>query len=408
MKTICLITPGHLASTPRLVKEADSLAAAGYRVHVVAGRHFAPADPLDDTLLASARWTCHRVDARHGLGVFGRKLLRRVARRLYGITPKVWTGLAARAQHAESKRLAQAATRVPAALYRGHCLGALLATVQAARRHRAAASFDLEDFHDAETVEMESNPTERTIVSRLQRTYLPACNHLTAAAPLIADEYRTKYGVTAETLLNVFPLAEAPTAPVNLPRPGPDRPACFYWFSQTVGPGRGLEQVISILARMRTPSVLHLRGFVTPAYREQLQQHTVNAGRALPLVFLPPAPPAEMARLAANADFGLSTETPPPRNRDLCLTNKIFTYLLAGIPQMLSPTRAQQALAPALGHAALLADFARPETTARLLDAWLAHPAEARRHAAELARSRYCWEVESTVLLASIQRLLRS
>jgi len=37
---ICLLTPGHVASTPRLVKEADALVDAGYRVHVVAGRHF--------------------------------------------------------------------------------------------------------------------------------------------------------------------------------------------------------------------------------------------------------------------------------------------------------------------------------------------------------------------------------
>ena len=36
-RRICLITPGHVASTPRLVKNADALAAAGYEVHVVAG-----------------------------------------------------------------------------------------------------------------------------------------------------------------------------------------------------------------------------------------------------------------------------------------------------------------------------------------------------------------------------------
>jgi len=37
MKKICLVSPGHVASNPRLVKEANSLVAAGYDVRVVAG-----------------------------------------------------------------------------------------------------------------------------------------------------------------------------------------------------------------------------------------------------------------------------------------------------------------------------------------------------------------------------------
>jgi hypothetical protein len=33
-----LVTPGHLSTNPRLVKEADALAAAGYQVSVVSAR----------------------------------------------------------------------------------------------------------------------------------------------------------------------------------------------------------------------------------------------------------------------------------------------------------------------------------------------------------------------------------
>src|SRR5215469_5721617 len=45
---VCLITPGHLATNPRIVKEADALSDAGYKVTVIA------ADFLD--------WA-HRADA---------------------------------------------------------------------------------------------------------------------------------------------------------------------------------------------------------------------------------------------------------------------------------------------------------------------------------------------------------
>jgi hypothetical protein len=60
------------------------------------------------------------------------------------------------------------------------------------------------------------------------------------------------------------------------------------------------------------------------------------------------APPEEMVRQAAPYDIGLSLETDISDNRSLCLTNKIFTYLLAGVPVLLSDTPAQRALAPRL------------------------------------------------------------
>ena len=38
MKRLCLVSPGHPASNPRLVKEAAALHGAGYDVTVVCGR----------------------------------------------------------------------------------------------------------------------------------------------------------------------------------------------------------------------------------------------------------------------------------------------------------------------------------------------------------------------------------
>jgi hypothetical protein len=115
-----------------------------------------------------------------------------------------------------------------------------------------------------------------------------------------------------------------------------------------------------------------------------------------------------MARFAASADLGLSTEETEPLNRDICLTNKIFTYLLAGIPQLLSATSGQKALAPELGAAALLDDLADPARTAQLLDDFFSDPARiaaARRTAWDLAQSRFCWDVEQEKFLASVRRL---
>src|SRR5262249_48781043 len=160
--------------------------------------------------------------------------------------------------------------------------------------------------------------------------------------------------------------------------------------------GRGLEAVVAAMAKMRTPAELRLRGFVSALYRAELQALASGLGLSRPIVFLPPGGPAEMARLAADCDLGLSIEESLPLNRALCLTNKIFVYLLAGWPQFLSDTPAQAGLAPELGAAARVGRLGDPEGIARTLDALLSDPArrtEARHAAWELARRRFCWDV---------------
>lgn len=404
---ICLIAPGHVSSTPRLVKNADALAAAGYRVRVVAARSFPPADPLDTEILAAAQWEHTVVDQLRG-GAALRAVARRLARQLVTRTSLSAVKIAARAHYAGIGRLASAAASQPAELFLGHCLAGLPAAAMAAQSQGVSFGFDAEDFHDAETVEAMADAAETAARRILQATLIPRCAHFTAAAPLIAREYQRAYGVEPAVLLNVFPRSQAPAAPLD---PGPisaDRPARLYWFSQTIGPGRGLEAIVAALGRMRTPTELHLRGFATADYVTRLR-HLAGEKSERFLQFLPPGPPSEMARLAAGADLGLSTEQPPPLNRDICLTNKIFVYLLAGIPQLLSATRAQADFGAGLGAAGLVADLARPEEVAATLDAFFADSrrvAAARRAAWELGQTRYCWEIEQEKLLHSVERVV--
>ena len=307
---ICLVTPGHVASKPRLVKNADALIEAGYRVHVVASRTYRPAEPLDSQILATARWPITVVDSLDGAGVAARKLLRLLARQLMRRFPSVSSRLAARAQHAEIGRLSAAAARVRADFYFGHSLAGLPAAAFAAGARGVRYGFDAEDYHDAETEDALSDGAERVARRVLQTALLPGCALFTCAAPLIARKFAETYQRAPTTILNVFPLADAPRSP-PISRPiTARRPASIYWFSQTIGPGRGLESAVAILGRMKTPVQLCLRGFVAPAYVAQLQNAAEQAGHRHPITFLPAGPSAEMARLAADADLGLSIGIP--------------------------------------------------------------------------------------------------
>ena len=87
----------------------------------------------------------------------------------------------------------------------------------------------------------------------LERGPPRGCQHLTAASPLIAETYERRYGKRPLTILNVFPLAEAPSDPVQTPYLKGEGPPTLYWFSQTVGSGRGLEQIVAAMGRMTVP-----------------------------------------------------------------------------------------------------------------------------------------------------------
>lgn len=404
---ICLITPGHLASTPRIVKNADALAAAGYRVHVISGRHFPPADSLDATLLATAKWASTRVDYLAGWRGLSARIFQRIARRRIGPSFTSWR-LAARALHTGHHALVAAAISTGARFFYGHGgVAGLAAAAAAARQPNTAFGFDAEDWHEEETDSLQTEPHRLAAIRLLLRAFLPRATFLTCAAPLIGQAYAAAYHVESTCLLNVFPLAEGPAAP-RVPAPPSDRePAVLYWFSQTIGPGRGLEALIDTITHLRTPVVLHLRGFASPDYCDSLR---ARAGRlADRVVVLPPAPPHEMARLASGAHLGLSLEQSTPRNRDLCLTNKIFTYLLAGVPVALTPTAAQNALLSPLGPAALSLSFTDPSATAATLDHWLIHKApDAAAHAWRLGQDRFNWDHERTTLIHLVREKLGS
>ncbi len=177
-----------------------------------------------------------------------------------------------------------------------------------------------------------------------------------------------------------------------------------YWFSQTIGLDRGLQSFIQAMSLARTPVTLDIRGSNRWGHGDTLMAMAAELGLKGKVTLLPLAPPDQMAVLAASYDLGLSLETDVTESRRLCLTNKIFTYLLAGVPVMMSDTPAQRALALDLDIAASLVSLADAAAIASALDR-LAMPgvlAAAKSAAFHLGRERYNWDIEKGILLGAV------
>ncbi len=408
VKRICLVSPGHLASNPRLVKEADALHEAGFAVKVVAGDMTPGVRSLDDKILARATWPVAKVGLGSRPSYLARRMRQELAKKAFGsgmrsVRVAVW------AQSPISERLARAAAAEPADLYIAHYLAALPAAAAAAHHHGAKLGFDAEDDHVGELEDTPENQLDIGIRQRIEAHFLPQCQHVTAASPGIARAYRERYGVTMTPILNVFPLAQAPCKAAAERSRDSGGALSVYWFSQTIGPGRGLEPFIQAMGNMRGRVTLSIRGSDFLGYSALLKALAAATGVSEAIRFLPSAPPDEMVRLAAQHDLGLASELSTPPNHGICLSNKIFVYLLAGIPVILSDTPAQRELASQLGLAARLVDIHKPDEVAQALDDWATNAdslTAAKHEAWRLGRTRFNWDIENERFLRSVKEAL--
>lgn len=403
---VCLISPGHFSTNPRLLKEARALTEAGYKVSIVCGRYSTWARE-QDIKVADPNWDISYV----AFGPFEAPkptyLMQSLARRLAlslaraGVDHQSVLEIA----HSPTTRgLIRASKRIRADLYIAHYVAALPAAAATARRHTAPYAFDAEDYHLGDLPDAPRHSLEKRIIRAIEGRYLPGAAYVTAASPLIAEAYAETYGIARpNVVLNVFPRTHGPSAPSlrGLARPGPS----LYWFSQTIGSGRGLETAVAAIARAASRPHLYLRGTPAAGYESQLRAVAAQGGVGEKLHFLAPAAPDELERLAAEYDLGYSGETGFSRNNMLALGNKLFSYLTSGLPVLASDIEAHRRIVPEFGEAMTLFSVGDADRLAAALDRYLLDPsrlATARKSAWRLGHERYCWEAEQGKLLAAV------
>lgn len=401
---VCLVSPGFLATNPRLHKEAATLARAGYRVTVVAQRAGAlHAMRIDrDTLEGQpvALRAFHAGDRRAYLcGRIVQAALGWVER-LGDYAP---SGLLARRHYALHGALLERTLAQRADLYIGHNLQALPVVAAAAAYHGARYAFDVEDLHVEELPDQPENRRERALRAALERRWLPGAAYVSAAAetyrPLLAE----RYGINATTIRNVFPRHMAPAAPRAA-----TSPPTLSWVSQVIGPDRGLEPMLSVISHMRARPILRLRGRRLEPFASDLAARAERLG--VRMEFNEPVAPFDLARVDADASLCLGVEVGSSLNKLLAWSNKTFLSVLSGVPIALSTTPGQRALIESLGAAALAIDLHQPEASAALLDAYLddaPRQRDARAHAWRLGQDKLNWDCEESLLLALVNSALR-
>ena len=398
-KKIVLVSSGQPSANPRLVKEAIALSSSGYNVTVIYCPLSPWADEYDKELFLfnnSIKWIRVGYHPKHDKWMYRYgKLRKKCWSFLYKVRGNKWDA-AIRSEVLYSQELNKEVKKHYADIYIGHNLGALPAIVKAAKKNGTKAIFDFEDFHRGEVNE-NSEVWVKTLET--ENKYVPFLHSATAASPLINLNYKSLYpSISITTINNCFPLHYAQKETRDIPLP----PLKMFWFSQTIGKNRGLETVIKAMGKVKNIE-LTLLGNCSPTIKDYFvncaQLHNINTQK---IHFLAAVPESEIPTIASEYHIGLSTEIPTTKNRDICLTNKIFMYMLAGNAIIFSNTEANSLLLKQYTDIGKLFTWDDADELAEALNAYILNTdllTTHRRNSLHLSKTVFNWNQEKSIFL---------
>ena len=407
-KKIVLVTPGQPSSNPRLMKEAISLSDSGYKVTVVYNYWSDWADEQDQELIQIyPNITFIKVggDPRHDKWMYA---FTRIRHKIFRLLNQVFSSIlyfASRAECRAYEELKTACLEIKADLYIAHHVGLLPVAYLAAQQHKAKWGFDAEDFHRGLN-EFDLASVQRSIL--LENTFIERCDYLSASSPLIAAAYEQLYGKEVQVINNVFSkkyqqshASQTVSLPIGL-----------FWFSQTIGKGRGIEDILQAMAGFENGSFkLTLLGQhdkkIKAYFEDYLSQY---GGNKADLIFKDPVSLNKIFQISAEHDVGLALEITAKTNNQLCLANKIFTYLLAGNAIIFSNTNAHQLFWKQHKEIGYLYTSGNISELKQILADIMENPMQliaSKKSSLDLAMIKYNWEMESALFLEKIRTVLQ-
>lgn len=333
-------------------------------------------------------------------GSFGRRLGGWFARIRY-----LALGLENRRQlGGSSDDLLRAAKAVAAELYLVHLEAALWVGSELISLERAVG-VDFEDWYSEDLLPEARKRRPIKLLKSLERRALSKGAFATCTSRAMAEALALEYRCEAPVVIyNAFPWSDRETIDGLIKDRNNPQLRSLHWYSQTLGRGRGLEDLIAALPLLESDLEIHLRGKPTPDFRELLAKVPATWRNRVFVHDL--VSNDELLSRVAEHDIGFAGEQKYCRSRDLTVTNKILHYLLAGLAVVASDTSGQREVADQAKGAVLIYRAGEPGDLASQLNELLSAPnalEKAKEAALAAARRTFCWEQQAPKLLGDVE-----
>jgi glycosyltransferase involved in cell wall biosynthesis len=236
-------------------------------------------------------------------------------------------------------RGALAVARTPADVYHAHDDTALPACYAAARLRRQHLVFDA---HELPLVQPNLARWRglSTVARWALRRMMLACAGVITVSPPIVRELQRRYGGRTAVVVRNVPVFAPATGSRRLHEqlcvPPDTRIALYQGGLQT---SRSLDILVRAARFLDPGHAIVLMG--TGSGHNALEQLITDEGAAGKVTILPPVPYVELLQWTASADLGLIVYQPSySPNVRFCLPNKLFEYLMSGVPVLTSSLEA--------------------------------------------------------------------
>lgn len=349
MYKISILTGQHLVSNPRVWKEANALSSLGHQVTVFTTFYSQINFEADICLLNKTiqyQSSCNLIPSffRIPLIIYtkGLKKFANLMFRLFKITSIYQEVFLPKTQLSSIKRS-------KSDLFICHQETGLLLGVELIKMG-FNVSFDFEDWYseDYQNVNRPVSLLKNVEAYALKYGKYVTCPSMSMSSAII-KAYNTNLDV--KVIYNSFPLKQ-------LSNKSEEKILnSLVWFSQTIGPNRGIEEFLLASQKLFTPINIHFIGKCSTEFKNKM--FGLLQGSPHTLVIHPLLQHDELIVFLQKFEIGLALETNCSQSRVHTITNKIITYLQLNLNVIASDT---------IGQLELQADFKESITYVSLND----------------------------------------
>lgn len=409
---VVLLTGSSLCHNPRALKEATTLAQSGYDVHVIGAWLEPDLKARDLPIIERAPFhfipvfDCTLPGLRSAAGYALGRARRKAANVLHG-----WTGRESAHQLGLGfgiERLFTCAKGLPADLYIAHSEPCLYVAWHLMRKGQRVG-VDMEDWFSENLLPEARKGRPLRLLRQLERELLMASPYASCPSRAMSEALRAEFGCKPPAVVyNAFPWVERQTIDGLRKDRRDGAVVSIFWYSQTLGPGRGLEDLLAALPLLKCDIEVHFRGHAAAGMEEWMRTRIPERWRHR-VFFHPQVANDELLSRVAEHDIGFAGEMKYCRSRDLTVTNKILHYLLGGLAVVASNTSGQREVAMEASGAVTLYETGNPTALAGIVDELVDSPyklASAKARALQAAKDCFCWEHQETILLQAVAAAL--
>jgi glycosyltransferase involved in cell wall biosynthesis len=384
---ICMHVQGPARTDVRVMREATALVEAGFAVEII-DIVSDPSLPLEEEMsgvqVKHIIWPAWSVSTRF----------------------KLWFLVKAARMIVQSLVLL---IRVQTDIYHAHDEGALPACSIAAWLRRKPLVFDAHELPFEQRVHKRW-PRLQALAKRVIALIVPRCAGVITVSPPIVREITTQYHPKSIALVRNIPAYQYAVKGTRLHQAlGLDPQVRVALYQGVLHSSRGLEYIVQAARFLAPGIIIALMGSGSKKTLADLESLIVSEGVIDRVKLLPAVPYGELLTWTASADLGLIVYDPSDSlNVLMCLPNKLFEYVMAGVPVLASQL-------PAVGEILTTYEVGRivasltPQAVGEGINSLLTDEAALalmHENALQAAQQELCWEHERAHLLLLYSRVV--